>query len=120
MISSCRGEALGVLAILARHGQQEPGQARAAFVAGLEALGMKTDTPFPDKNDWASVLDAALPQLDRLKSGEKEKLVRAMVDVVLYDGLLAATELELLRVCCDLIHVPLPLLTAPRQTFPRP
>lgn len=120
MISSCRGEALGVLAILARHGQQEPGQARAAFVAGLETLGMKTDTPFPDKNDWASVLDAALPQLDRLKSGEKEKLVRAMVDVVLYDGLLAATELELLRVCCDLIHVPLPLLTAPRQTFPRP
>jgi Zn-dependent protease with chaperone function len=119
MISSCRGEALGVLAILARHGQQEPGQAKAAFVAGLEALGMKTDTPFPDKNDWAAVLDAALPKLDRLTSSEKEKLVRAMVDVVLHDGQLAATEMELLRVCCDLIHVPLPLLTAPQQTFPR-
>ena len=38
MISSCREDALGVLAILARHGQQEPGQAKAAFVAGLEML----------------------------------------------------------------------------------
>jgi uncharacterized tellurite resistance protein B-like protein len=49
-----------------------------------------------------------------LKSLEKEKLVRAMSEVVLHDGRLAATELELLRLSCDMIHVPLPLLTAPR------
>jgi len=30
---------------------------------------------------------------------------------VLQDGQLLPTELELLRVICDLIHVPLPLLT---------
>ena len=59
----------------------------------------------PDADDWVSVLDAALPKLDLLKSVEKEKLVRAMTEVVLHDGRLVATELELLRVSCDVIQV---------------
>ena len=118
-ISSCRSETLEVLSVLARHGQQEPGDAEAAFVAGLKSLGFKTDTRFPAVENWVSVLDTAISKLDRLKSSEKEKLVRAMVEVVLHDGRLAAAEMELLRVCCDLIHVPLPLLNAPQHTFPR-
>ena len=63
------------------------------------------------------VLDTALPTLDALKPGEKEKLVRAMTGVVLHDGRLDVVELELLRVSTDLMHVPLPLLNAPPQTF---
>jgi Zn-dependent protease with chaperone function len=118
-ISDCREETSGLLAVLARHGQVEPGDEMASFAAGIDTLGFKTDTPMPDVDDWVSVLDAALPKLDLLKSGEKEKLVRAMAEVVLHDGRLAATEMELLRVSCDVIHVPLPLLTAPRQTSPR-
>ncbi|MDH3924424.1 MAG: TerB family tellurite resistance protein, partial [Xanthomonadales bacterium] len=66
--------------------------------------------------DWVEILDSALPKLDRLRPAEKEKLVAALVEVVQHDGSLAASELELLRVICDLVHVPLPLLTAPQQT----
>jgi len=35
--------------------------------------------------------------------------------VVMHDGKMDAEELELLRVICDLIHVPLPLLTDSRR-----
>jgi Zn-dependent protease with chaperone function len=114
-ISACHKECQAVLAVLAVHGHDEPGQREAAFAAGAGALDLNRATPVPVVDDWAPVLDQALPKLDSLKSAEKEKLVKAMAEVVLHDGRLAATELELLRVCCDMIHVPLPLLTAPRQ-----
>jgi Zn-dependent protease with chaperone function len=115
-LSGCRAAALLVLAVLARHGNQDPESVSAAFGAGLTGLGLDSETQIPDSGDWVSGLDSALPKLDRLKSAEKEKLVAAMTEVVLHDGRLDATELELLRVTCDLIHVPLPLLTAPPQT----
>jgi len=56
-------------------------------------------------------MDRALQRLDQLKSAEKEKVVRALIEVVLHDGELVPSELELLRVCCELIHVPMPLLS---------
>jgi uncharacterized tellurite resistance protein B-like protein len=64
----------------------------------------------PRVENWTDALDRLLPKLDRLKATEKEKLVRALITVVLHDGQLAPAELELLRVTCDLIHVPLPML----------
>lgn len=118
-LAACRSEVLGVLAVLAHHGQQQPGDAQAAFAAGLNVLEFKSDTPIPGADNWVSTLDTAIAKLDRLKSAEKEKLVRAMVGVVMHDGRLAVAEMELLRVCCDLIHVPLPLLTVPQQTSQR-
>ncbi|MCJ7815031.1 MAG: M48 family metallopeptidase, partial [Xanthomonadales bacterium] len=116
-ITACRDEALALLAVLAYHGSAASGEAEAAFAAGLEVLGLKPETPIPDVDDWTTALDAALPKLDGLKPVEKEKLVRAMIGVVLHDGRLDTTEMELLRVSSDLIHVPLPLLTAAPKTF---
>jgi hypothetical protein len=118
-ITTCRNETLSLLAVLAFHGSDVSGEAEAAFAAGLNLLGMNPETPIPDVGDWMKALDTALPKLDALKPGEKEKLVRAMTGVVLHDGRLDTVELELLRVSSDLMHVPLPLLTAPRQTFPQ-
>jgi len=66
----------------------------------------------PRLENWTTALDQALPKLDRLKSVEKEKLVRTLITVVLHDGRLEPAELELLRVTCDLIHVPLPMLSS--------
>ena len=91
----------------------------AAYGAGAAELGLQAGDHLPGRNDWVGVLDEALPRLDRLKPGEKEKLVGAMLAVALHDEQLAPSELELLRVVCDLIHVPLPLLTAPRRTSPQ-
>jgi hypothetical protein len=110
-LRSCHTEALQVAAVLAVHGHTGGNSAQSAFKAGLEALGLDTKTSMPRMENWAEALDRALPKLDRLKSVEKEKLVRALIAVVLHDGLLAPAELELLRVTCDLIHVPLPMLS---------
>jgi len=76
---------------------------------------LDNNTTMPRMENWTAILDQALPKLDRLKSAEKEKLVRALITVVLHDGNLAPAELELLRVTCDLIHVPLPMLATARN-----
>jgi len=112
-------EALQVLAVLARHGHSDEEPAFAAYRAGTAELGMDAGESLPGSQDWVKTLDEALPRLDRLKPGEKEKQVSAMLAVVLHDGQLVPSELELLRVICDLIHVPLPLLTAPTRTSPQ-
>jgi len=109
-LRSCHSEVLQLVAVLASHGHAGGDAAQSAFMAGLEVLGVDPITPMPRMENWTAILDQALPKLDRLKSAEKEKLVRALITVVLHDGLLAPAELELLRVTCDLIHVPLPML----------
>jgi hypothetical protein len=110
-LKSCKREVLQVMTILAVHGHAGKDEAEASFKAGVRALGLGDSTPMPQLENWVVSLDQALPKLDHLKSTEKEILVRALTELVLHDGVLAPSELELLRVTCDLIHVPLPLLT---------
>ena len=111
LLKNFGAEAVQVMAILASHGHHDSVAAEAAFQAGIQSLDDISADAMPNLENWVEALDVALPKLDRLKSAEKEKLVRAMTHVVLQDGRLLPTELELLRVICDLIHVPLPLLT---------
>jgi hypothetical protein len=118
-LKNLQQEAVQVLAVLARHGSPDLDSAWPAFRAGMVELGLGENSELPGGNDWVRVLDQALPQLDRLRSGDKEKLVNAMLKVVLHDDNVVPSELELLRVTCDLIHVPLPLLTVPQQISPQ-
>ncbi len=110
-LRACKIEVLQVAAVLASYGHTGGDAAQSAFIAGLETLGLDSKTTMPRLENWTTALDQALPKLDRLKSGEKEKLVRTLITVVLHDGRLEPAELELLRVICDLIHVPLPMLS---------
>ena len=114
-LAACREDALRVMAVLARHGQEEETSVLAAFRAGCAALEFDDGATLPDTDDWAAALDSALPVLDRLKPSEKARLVDALAAVVLHDGSMLPIELELLRVTCDLIHVPLPLLVSVQQ-----
>mgnify|MGYP001813563518 FL=1 len=118
-LKSVVGSAAAVLGILARHGNQETEGAQQAYRSGAALLDLSEDAGMPGGNDWVAELDASLPRLDKLKAADKETLVRAMSAVVMHDGKMAASELELLRVICDLIHVPLPLLTESRRIAPR-
>jgi hypothetical protein len=111
-LGACQTGVLLVMAILARHGHADEAGANAAFKAGLECLPFAPGLAMPPTEDWVTSLDQALPGLDLLKSTEKEKLVRALTEVVSHDSQLVPSELELLRAVCDLIHVPLPMLTA--------
>ena len=108
-LSDCRNEILQVMAVLARHGQQDEAPAAAAFHAGCIALDLDPETTLPATDDWITLMDSALAALDRLKPSEKARLVNALAVVVAYDGRMEPAELELLRAACALIHVPLPL-----------
>jgi hypothetical protein len=111
-LEASRDEAQRVLAILARHGSEDDAAAAAAYRAGCDALGFDAGAGLPPAEDWAADLDSALPVLDQLKPADKARLVDALASVVLHDGRMLPSELELLRVTCDLIHVPLPLLVS--------
>jgi len=104
-------KALGVVAVLALHGHDRTADVELAYRAGSALLGSETTAPMPRIEDWSKTLDDALPALDQLKPADKEKLVKAMTTTVMADNKVGVVELELLRVVCSVIHVPLPMIT---------
>jgi hypothetical protein len=110
-LGGVRDHALAVLAVLAVRGNATGQAAEKAFRAGSGLLGVDQTAAMPSTDDWTGVMDKALPELDRLRPAEKEKLVKALMATVMSDNKVAVAELELLRVICSVIHVPLPMLT---------
>ena len=104
-------KALSVIAVLALHGNEDSTDAEIAYRAGSVVLGADTNASIPDTGDWRETLDMALSALDQLKPTDKEKFVKALIETVMADDKIAVTELELLRVVCAVIHVPLPMIT---------
>jgi Zn-dependent protease with chaperone function len=104
--------ALDVIAVLAIHGNDNQAAVEAAYRAGVGQLGVDAKLTTPRADNWGETLDQALPALDQLKPGDKEKLVNALIATVMADEKVAVEELELLRVVCAVIHVPLPIITA--------
>jgi Zn-dependent protease with chaperone function len=102
-------KALDVIAVLAMHGNETTRDVKSAYQAGSRILG--TDVPMPDIEEWTEALDVALPALDQLKPADKGKLVQALIATVMSDNRVAVAEMELLRVVCSVIHVPLPMIT---------
>jgi Zn-dependent protease with chaperone function len=104
------GQAAGqTLAVLAGHGHREEVHAERAYILGLEVMGLPI-TQWEPVGDWAAVLDEALPTLNLLRPEEKQKFLEGIVACVMFDEHVETPELELLRVLCGAIHVPLPLL----------
>ena len=104
-------QALDVIAVLALHGNENEAAVESAYRAGSVVLVSDTNVPIPDIEDWCEVMDKALPVLDQLKPPDKERLVKSLIATVMADNKIAVTELELLRVVCSVIHVPLPMIT---------
>jgi Zn-dependent protease with chaperone function len=110
-LAALADEAVDLLAIVAWHGHpDQPDEVEAALAAALERAGLERPDEMPGLQAWAGRLDAALDRLDRLKPREKEKLVNAMACCVLHDGQVIPEEMDLMRVVCGLLHVPIPLL----------
>ncbi|MDX2428879.1 MAG: M48 family metallopeptidase [Xanthomonadales bacterium] len=100
-----------VIAILAVHGNENAADAEDAYRAGSALLGDDVTAAMPLIDDWSASLDDALPALDQLKPADKGNLVKAMIATVMADDRAAVIEMELLRVVCSVIHVPLPMIT---------
>jgi len=104
-------KALDVIAVLAQHGNAGEATIKNAWRAGVGALGADSSASLPVIEDWSGAMDRALPVLDQLKPADKQKLVKALVATVMADNKIAVHEMELLRVVCAVIHVPLPMIT---------
>jgi len=106
------GEALDVIAVLAAHGEESAERSQCAYQAGSSLLSATDGSmKMPDVENWGKILDRALPVLDQLNPVAKETLVRALILTVMADDKIVVEELELLRVVCSVIHVPLPMIT---------
>ncbi len=110
-LQQVQDKAIDVIAVLAQHGQESAEGIQSAYDAGVNVLAMGSSAAMPPVEDWSQALDGALPALDRLKPADKEKLVKALISTVMADNRIAVAEMELLRVVCALIHVPLPMIT---------
>jgi Zn-dependent protease with chaperone function len=109
-LTSCLPQVSRVLAILATHGHDGPVEAELAYQAGMARLVAGDVAGMPVTGDWVRSLDEDLPKLDQVRSRDKEHLVGALLSTSLHDGRFRPVELELLRVICGLVHIPLPLL----------
>jgi hypothetical protein len=103
--------ALAVVAVLAARGNTSEEAIAKAFRAGSDLLGAGVAAKMPATENWIGVMDKSLPELDQLKPADKEKLVRALIATVMSDNRVAVAEMELLRVICSVIHVPLPMVS---------
>lgn len=110
-LQKAQDKALDVIAVLAQHGHENEAGIESAYKAGVTTLSADLSVAMPVFEDWSDALDSALPALDQLKPADKEKLVRALIATVMADNRIAVAEMELLRVICALIHVPLPMIT---------
>ena len=99
-----------LLAILARHGHEDEGAARQAYVCGLREVLPGAALEYRPPVDWSLALDRALPKLDLLAPAGKELVVQAMTSAISADGLVSVAEAELLRTVCAALHCPLPPL----------
>lgn len=104
-------KALDVIAVLALHGNESQESVESAYRAGSSVLVSNMEVPIPDVEDWCDVMDRALPVLDQLKPSDKETLVKSLIATVMADSKIVVAEMELLRVVCLMIHVPLPMIT---------
>ena len=110
-LQKVQDKALDVIAVLAQHGHEDAAGTQSAYNAGVAALSTDSTVPMPAFENWSLALDSALPMLDQLKPADKEILVKALIATVMADNRIAVAEMELLRVVCALIHVPLPMIT---------
>lgn len=102
--------ALNLLAAVAAAGNPDPAAAERAFRAGLTKLLPGTSFAYrPPAQVWRA-LDAGWAALDSLHEQDKRVLVESLVAAVADDGVVTASEAELLRTACALVHCPLPPL----------
>ncbi|MFH1044928.1 MAG: M48 family metallopeptidase [Pseudomonadota bacterium] len=83
------------------------GDSAASFDAGLKELGFPL-TLLAASAVSLDAVKAALARLNQLAPMQKPRLVKALVQCALADGILSLTDAELLRAICSTLDSPLP------------
>jgi Zn-dependent protease with chaperone function len=106
-IADTTADVVDTVAILCHLGQANPQHAAQAFAKALEVAGLPP-AAYQAPSEWMAALDRSLPALNLLRPADKQRLLRALVACVMFDGRVLVDELELLRVLSASLHVPLP------------
>jgi len=110
-LASSVNELHSLFSVVARLGHREDhGAARDAYQIGMLAL-LPNSVEWPrydPPQEWTLRMDQALDTLDSLPPMIKEELVKALTVTISHDGRITASEAELLRAVCIILHCPLP------------
>jgi Zn-dependent protease with chaperone function len=107
-LADCKAEATAVIAIVSRYGNDDAGEAERAYLLGMQEVLPDAIDVYAPAEDFALVLDRALPKLDLLAPLAKELLVKGLTRAIGADGKVTISEAELLRTICAALHCPLP------------
>jgi Zn-dependent protease with chaperone function len=107
-LTDCKREVTDVIAIIARYGNDDAGEAERAYLLGMHEVLPDAIDPYAPPEDFALALDKALPKLDLLSPMGKELLIKGLTRAIGADGKVAVNEAELLRTICAALHCPLP------------
>ncbi len=101
-------EARIVLAMVAWSGSRNDAQAESVFQSSARAAGLG-NLDFPQRHDCSvAALDRALDRLQRLRYGDRGRLLDAAVEGVCADGRATIGEVELLRALAGALSCPMP------------
>ncbi|GGC56875.1 M48 family metallopeptidase [Hoyosella rhizosphaerae] len=97
-----------LLAVLAKVGHPQQGEAESAYQAGMNVVLPQSRIPFALPQQGILELESVWPSIDGLEGKEKQQLVEALVTVVMHDNVMSIEENELLRTVCAVLHCPVP------------
>ncbi len=109
-LPSLATELANLYSVVAQHGHDDDAAAIRAFQLGIEEALPTSTLGYQPPSDWVASLDQALPKLDRLAPAGKELVIAGLVRAISSDGVVNASEAELLRTICACLHCPLPPL----------
>ncbi len=111
---AAREAAVRLVALVAAHGNEDPGSREQAFAAGMQAFGRwagEQSAP-PAVSGTVAELDNCLDILQGINSSGRQTLVKAVAMTIMHDGRLTVAEAELLRAICAALQCPLPPIVA--------
>jgi Zn-dependent protease with chaperone function len=100
-------EVATLLCVVAQAGNDDPGEAKRAYLAGMDRALPREHLPYLPR-DGVQVLDGAWAVLDALDPLARQLLVEGITATIAHDGRVGVAEAELLRTICGVLRCPLP------------
>jgi len=107
-----KAQACDLLAVVAGFGHPDDDARAHKALADACRDELSWDAPpWPKPDGWQERLDRALKALLGLRPADQQRLVAALARVILFDRKVTTSEIELARLICGTLRVPLPVLS---------
>jgi Zn-dependent protease with chaperone function len=106
-LADAGSEVATLLCVVAQAGNDDPGEAKRAYLAGIDRALPREHLPYLPR-DGVQVLDSVWAVLDALDPLGRQLLVEGITATIAHDGRVGVAEAELLRTICGVLRCPLP------------